>query len=210
MEYHWSAGCLYFLMQRSDKNKAAFKWAALFFLRNRKSCWIKTLLMQKYFLLFIVLFFASLYPDVVAQQKTKNLSGSIAASMAVPVYNLAYTSIGAGLNITVLYAMNKSVAINADAGYTGLVGKKYFPSISLIPIRVGLQYRMDEKIFAEGKMGLGILSLGNVNTNYAAYSVGIGYDLSPRFYMRAHYDGFAKKASSFGYAAIGIGYVFCK
>ncbi len=166
--------------------------------------------MRKYFLLSIVLFYSMSYSSAYAQQKFKNLSGSIAASMAIPVYNLAYTSIGAGVDIAGLYAMNKSLAVSADAGYTGLVGKKYFPSISLIPIRVGMQYRLDEKIFAEGKIGLGILSLGNVNTNYTAYSVGIGYDLSSRFYMRTRYDGFAKKASSFGYAALGIGYVFCK
>ena len=66
------------------------------------------------------------------------------SSWLIRVRSVSYTHLDVykrqGVDIAGLYAMNKSLAVSADAGYTGLVGKKYFPSISLIPIRVGMQY----------------------------------------------------------------------
>lgn len=157
---------------------------------------------------FIVLLFSGCFTAAIGQVTPGEFGFSVGAQLAIPASNLSGTSIGAGIDLTASYGLAESLAATADAGYTGLFGKDNSPNISLVPIRAGVRYFLAENIYAGAKIGLGILSLSNVSTNYTAYSIGAGYRMSPQFDIGASYDGYTRSGASFGYAAVRLGYNF--
>ncbi len=134
-----------------------------------------------------------------------------AISLAIPVSNLTYNTIGAGFDILAQYGLSNNLALTADVGATALFAKYNIPTTAVIPIRLGIKYFPSPAVYLGAKAGLGIYTLGNVvSENYAAWSLGAGYIISRRFDVSAAYEGYSKKNVSFGYAGLRLGYTFGK
>jgi hypothetical protein len=145
-----------------------------------------------------------------AQDKfEKKLRVGVGISLAVPTNNLAYTSIGGGIDLIAIYPLSQAFALTADVGYTGLKGKYNIPFTGIIPIRAGVRYYPAEQFYLSGKAGLGLYTLGNVSQSYAAYSVGAGAEINKRWDAGLSYDGYSNDGS-FGYLAVRLGYYFGK
>lgn len=147
-----------------------------------------------------------------AQTKRTVIEGfkfGVGLSLAIPVSNLEFNTVGAGFDLLALYGLSHDLAVTADAGATALFAKYNIPTTAVIPIRLGIRYFPSADIYLAAKAGLGIYTLGDiVSENYTAWSLGAGYFLSKKFEVGASYDGYTKKNTSFGYMAIRIGYVF--
>lgn len=161
---------------------------------------IKTL-----FLSFMILLFSI---GVKAQEKMiKPFKVGVGITLAVPTNNLEYASIGGGLDIIGIYKLSLSVSLTADVGYIGLKGKYNIPFTGIVPIRAGLRFYPVEKFYISGKAGLGLYTLGNVSQSYAAYALGAGAEINPKWDVGISYDGYTNDGS-FGYMAIRLGYYF--
>jgi len=148
---------------------------------------------------------------VVKAQQENGIRGfkiGAGANLAVPVSNLPYSSIGAGIDLLARFTVSDNLALTADAGYTALFGKDNFVTTGIIPIRVGFRYLPVPEVYLGAKAGLGIYTLSNASTNFTAYSIGAGYQFSPKMDIGAAYDGYTKKNSSFGYFNLRLGYTF--
>lgn len=159
-----------------------------------------------------LLFCASLLLCQVAtaqDKQVKKIKLGLGISLAVPTNNLAYTSIGAGVDVFALYNISQSLALTADAGYTVLKGKYDIPFTGIVPLRAGIRFYPVEPFYIGGKAGVGLYTLGNVSQGYAAYSVGAGAALNRRLDASISYDGYSNDGS-FGYMAIRLGYLFGK
>lgn len=164
--------------------------------------------MKKIILLpaFCIISFLAKSQDV----KREGFKIGVGASLAIPASNLQYSSVGGGIDVLALYGMSNKLLLSADAGFTTLAGKSFFPSTAIIPIRIGLRYLPIDKLYLAAKAGLGIYTIIKTSSNYFAYSLGAGYMLSPKFDLGASYDGYSKQNISFGYVAVRLGYTFGK
>ena len=164
--------------------------------------------MKKIILLpaFCILSFFAKSQDV----KQEGFKIGLGATLAIPASNLQYSSVGAGLDVLALYGISNKILLSADAGFTTLAGKSFFPSTAIIPIRLGVRYLPIDKLYLTAKAGLGIYTIIKKSSNYLAYSLGVGYLLSPKLDLSASYDGYSKQNSPFGYVAIRLGYTFGK
>ncbi len=148
---------------------------------------------------------------IVKAQDAPSITGfkfGAGASVAIPVSNLDFTSIGAGIDLLGQYGINENIAITADAGYTGLFGKKGYSDFTLIPIRAGVRYFATPELYFAGKIGVGILKTKGLSSETStAYSFGAGYFISSNVDVSAAYDGYSKNGS-IGLVAIRLGYTF--
>ena len=142
--------------------------------------------------------------------KKEGFKIGLGGSLAIPASNLQYSSVGGGLDVLALYGISNKILLSADAGFTTLSGKSFFPSTAIIPIRLGVRYLPIDKLYLTAKAGLGIYTIIKKSSNYFAYSLGAGYLLSPKFDLGASFDGYSKQSSPFGYVAIRLGYTFGK
>lgn len=163
--------------------------------------------MKKIFLIALLLPFSFLF-KVQAQADINKFKIGAGANLAVPVSNLPYSTIGAGIDLLARYIVSDNVSLTADAGYTALFGKDNFVTTGIIPVRVGFRYLPVPEVYLGAKAGLGIYTLSNASTNFTAYSIGAGYQFSPKMDIGASYDGYTKKNSSFGYLNLRLGYTF--
>ncbi len=131
-------------------------------------------------------------------------------SLAIPAYNMTEKTFGGGADLMAIYGISSHVGFTADAGYTALFTKFNLAATSVIPIRLGMRYFPVSKLYVGAKAGLGINTLANASINYTAYSLGTGYMCCKKLDFGASYDGYTNSGSSFGYAAIRIGYIFGK
>lgn len=129
-------------------------------------------------------------------------------NLAIPVLNLGFSSIGAGVDLSGIYGITEKVALTGDVGYTSLFGKNNIGNLGLVPVRVGVRYFTSENFYIAGKGGL-IFTTNGGGYSAAAYSAGVGYMLSPSLDLGASYDGYSKNGSA-GYANIRLGYTFGK
>lgn len=143
-------------------------------------------------------------------ERNEGFKIGVGASLAIPASNLQYSAVGGGFDVLALYGISNKIFLSADAGFTTLSGKSFFPSTAIIPIRIGVRYLPVNKLYLAAKAGLGIYTIIKESSNYFAYSLGAGYMLSPKFDLSASYDGYSKQNISFGYAAIRLGYTFGK
>jgi hypothetical protein len=132
----------------------------------------------------------------------------IGGTLAIPAYNLDYSSVGGGVDLLALYSLSQKISLSADAGFTGLPGKSILPATAIIPIRLGVRYFPGSKFYLGAKAGLGIFTIVKESTSYLAYAVGAGYNLNRHFDIGLSYDGYSKKDISFGYVGIRLGYTF--
>ncbi len=132
----------------------------------------------------------------------------LGAVLGIPVNNLDFTSIGAGIDLLGQYGISEKVALTADVGYTSMFGKDGAPDFSIVPIRAGLRFYATPQFYLAGKAGVGITKLKGFNSTTAtAYSFGAGYFINPNIDVSGTYDGYSKDGS-IGLVAIRLGYTF--
>lgn len=132
----------------------------------------------------------------------------VGALLGIPVNNLDFTSIGAGIDLLGQYSVSEKISITADAGYTSMFGKKGAPDFSIIPLRAGLRFYATPQFYIAGKGGVGITKLkGYSSVTSTAYSFGAGYFINPNIDVSGTYDGYSKNGS-LGLVAIRLGYTF--
>lgn len=159
--------------------------------------------------LLLVLGFVSL----VGKAQVRSFEGfhwGAGVSLALPVYNMEEKTFGVGADLMATYGISNHFGFTADAGYTALLTKYNLAPTSVIPIRLGMRYFPVSNLYLGAKAGLGINTLGNASINYTAYSFGAGYMCWKKLDLGAAYDGYTNSGSSFGYAAIRVGYIFGK
>jgi hypothetical protein len=130
--------------------------------------------------------------------------------LAVPVYNLDFSSTGGGVEAIAIYSLSEKVNLTADVGFTGLPGKNIYPSTAIVPIRAGLRYFPTAKIYLGAKAGLGIYTILKASASHMAYSAAAGYLVAKKLDAELYYDGYSNKNTSFGYTGIRLGYYFLK
>ena len=163
---------------------------------------------MKNLFLFVLLVVTGLMVKAQQENSIRGFKIGAGANLAIPVSNLPYSTIGAGVDILASYTVSNNVAITADAGYTALFGKDNFVTTGIIPIRLGFRYLPIPEVYLGAKAGLGIYTLSNTSTNFTAYSIGAGYQFSSKMDVGAAYDGYTQKNSSFGYLNLRLGYTF--
>lgn len=130
--------------------------------------------------------------------------------LAVPVYNLDFSSAGGGVEVNGIYGLTDKTGITVDIGFTGLPGKSIYPSTAIIPIRTGLRYFPASKIYLAAKAGLGIYTILKASANHFTYSAVAGYLITPKLDAGFYYDGYSNKNTSFGYTGLRLSYYFLK
>ena len=142
-----------------------------------------------------------------SQVAPRRLGVGISGVVAVPVYNMDYSTTGAGLEAKVFYGILNNLTAMASAGFTGLPGKGSYPSTAIIPIRAGLRYFPLSRLYFSATAGLGIYTILKTSANHVSYELGGGFSIKPRFDVGLQYEGFSNKHSSFGYVACKFTYV---
>ena len=158
-----------------------------------------------------LLFIASFHFTTACAQVSKNrFNVGVGALLAVPVYNLDYSSTGGGVDATALYGLTDKISLSADIGFTGLPGKSVYPSTAIIPIRLGVRYFPTKKIYVGAKAGLGIYTILKASANHTAFSASLGYLPGKKLDAAFYYDGYTNKNTSFGYAGVRFSYYFLR
>lgn len=134
----------------------------------------------------------------------------IGISLAIPVYNLEFSTTGGGVEASALYGLSDKVILTTDIGFTGLPGKNIYPSTAIVPIRAGLRYFPVPKIYLGAKAGLGIYTILKASANHFTYSGSAGYLLNRKLDAGLYYDGYSNKNTSFGYTGLRLSYYFLK
>ncbi len=138
----------------------------------------------------------------------KKLKAGIGISLAIPIYNLSSSITGAGGDALLQYGLTENVNLTADAGFIGLPGKGKFPSTAIVPVRLGVRYFPQSKLYLAGKAGLGIYTILKASANHFAFSASSGYIIANKTDISVYYDGYSNKNTSFGYMGIRAGYNF--
>ena len=172
---------------------------------------LQTFPMRQTSVLFILMLFSLKGLSQERLQSKKAFSVGLGLSLAVPARNLATNTLGGGLDVLAQYRFCGNLIATADVGATALAARFNIPTTVVVPIRLGLRYFPATNVYALGKAGIGIFTLGNVvSENYAAWSLGGGYLINRRLDVAVAYEGFAKKSTDFGYVSLRLGYTFGK
>jgi hypothetical protein len=140
----------------------------------------------------------------------RKFNAGIGVSLAIPVYNLDYSSTGGGIDAIALYGITDKISITGDVGFVGLPGKSIYPSTAIVPIRAGLRYFPGSKIYIAAKAGLGIYTILKASANHFTYAAAAGYLINQKLETALYYDGYSNKNTSFGYTGLSLSYYFLK
>jgi hypothetical protein len=129
------------------------------------------------------------------------------------------SSIGLGATAQGEYNVASGTNVTLTTGFMSYVGKSIpstntkYTAINIIPIRVGIKYKLVENFYGAAQLGAGIINKNGGGGAAFAYSPLIGYEFDVNAGKTSidaslKYDGYSKSNANWGSVGIRLAYVF--
>jgi len=139
---------------------------------------------------------------------------SVGIDAGIPSGNVGTVyNFGIGGSVKAEVPVATDVLVTFTAGYQSFMVKDEFKAIGAessdgyIPLKAGLKLYINQGFYAEGQVGVAIVTTGGSTTLFA-YSPGIGYSFDGGFDAGVRYEAWSKNGGTLGQIALRVAYRF--
>jgi hypothetical protein len=132
-------------------------------------------------------------------------SAGLEVGLPSGVYSNLY-NVGFGASVKAYFGDKEKAGFTGTAGFISLAGKNSFPSLSMIPVKVGYRYNTNN-LYLEPQAGLTFLSGSGTGSGFT-WAANVGYYLSDNIDLSARYESALLTGGSLNIIGLRLAYAF--